>query len=556
MLSAVFLLLLVPCISRAPALEAPPSPAERTEVSVGGRISGKVDLSGRIRVTEDLLIPAGAALVLRPGTVLVFVKSESSKVDPEYFYGGTELVVRGRLLAEGAEFRFPGRTGGVVVDGGDAALSGCKVSGAEGGISVLHHGRVSARGSILVTDCRVGVALFPGRLPAWEGEGEVTLEGNAVGAVRFPGAPEIPGTFRPGKNEESDVISWTRDGAASAEGKGFPSPAPARGAVRIGDTFLDRDRTFSGDVIVDGVIRVAPGATLTVEPGSRVFFTYRDTDGDGIGENGIFLQGNLSARGTKEKPIGFYPFPPGGRGRWDAINFMVSETGENVLEHVEIVGGYRGLHAHFSRFSGKQVRIADCYRGIQFQESKVDLTGIEIVSSASALRCRDSDVRISGYRTRETVFGSNFLRSAVRIEAVDVDSPGWYGFRFRESRVEASDGAVRNALVGVSAQEGEVRADRFRTGSAGLAGFSWQDGDVTMTRCRASGSVLDGVSATGGKVAMAGGAISGFGRYAVKLGGPADVALRGVEVSDAKEKGASPIYDGRVAPGLGIVKVE
>jgi hypothetical protein len=186
----------------------------------------------------------------------------------------------------------------------------------------------------------------------------------------------------------------------------------------------------------------------------------------------------------------------------------------------------------------------------------VDLTGIEIVSSASALRCRDSDVRISGYRTRETVFGSNFLRSAVRIEAVDVDSPGWYGFRFRESRVEASDGAVRNALVGVSAQEGEVRADRFRTGSAGLAGFSWQDGDVTMTRCRASGSVLDGVSATGGKVAMAGGAISGFGRYAVKLGGPADVALRGVEVSDAKEKGASPIYDGRVAPGLGIVKVE
>jgi hypothetical protein len=96
---------------------------------------------------------------------------------------------------------------------------------------------------------------------------------------------------------------------------------------------------------VDGVIRVAPGATLTVEPGSRVFFTYRDTDGDGIGENGIFLQGNLSARGTKEKPIGFYPFPPGGRGRWDAINFMVSETGENVLEHVEIVGGYRSRTA-------------------------------------------------------------------------------------------------------------------------------------------------------------------------------------------------------------------
>ena len=75
-----------------------------------------------------------------------------------------------------------------------------------------------------------------------------------------------------------------------------------------------------------------------------------------------------------------------------------------------------------------------------------------------------------------------------------------------------------------------------------------------MSQCRSSGSLLDGVSATGGKVVLLGGSITGFARYAVKLGGPADVVLRGVDLGAGKKQ--DPIYDGRVAPGLGIVRVE
>ena len=46
------------------------------------------------------------------------------------------------------------------------------------------------------------------------------------------------------------------------------------------------------------------------------------------------------------------------------INFMVSESGENLLEHVEIAGAYRGLHAHFSKVAGQHLRISDCFRVI------------------------------------------------------------------------------------------------------------------------------------------------------------------------------------------------
>lgn len=544
---------LVPAGLRAATADMPPAAA----TEVGGRVSGEVRLSGEVRVTEDLFVPAGATLVIAPGTVLSFEKSESSKVDPEFLFGGTEVVVRGTLRASGAQFRFPDRSGGIVVAGGDAVLAEVAVTGAEVGISVLDGGRVTAGGSVRVSDCRVGVALFPAPLPPWTGDGEVALAKNGIGAVRFAGAAALPASFRPSGSEEADVLSWG-DGneEPTAEESLSSGVSPAPGALRLGDTFIDRDRALGGDVIVDGVIRVAPGATLAISPGARIFFTFRDTDGDGIGENGMFLQGNLSARGTREEPIVFRPLDGSGRGLWDSINFMASDSGENVLEHVAIEGAYRGLHAHFSRLGGADVRISRCVRGVQFQESEVRLARLSVEESQSALRCRDSDVVLERFRTRGTASGANFLRSRVELVSPEIAGPGLYGLRFRESRADVGGGAVRGALVGASVQEGTVRLSRFRAVSAGLAGFSALDGDVTMVGFESDGGILDALSATAGTVVLEGGSLSGFGRHAVKLAGPAKVTLRGTAVKGGARARRDPFHDGRVSPGLGIVKVE
>lgn len=521
-----------------------------------GKISGERRVAGRVRVTGDLLVLPGATLELLPGSELLFEKSESTKVDPEFFFGGMELVVRGALRADGAKLSFPDRTGGVVVDGGIAALKDTAISGAEAGLTLLHGGKAAVEGKVTVRDCRTGVALFPGAGTAWTGGGALTATGNVVGAVRFPGAPDLPQSFVAEGSEEADTIAW---GAKTAPASAVPPvpPAPAAGARRIGDTFLDADRTLDGDVVVDGILRVAPGVTLTILPGARLFFTFRDTDGDGIGENGIFLQGNLRARGTASHPIGFYPASGAGPGRWDSINFMASDRGENVLEHVEIAGAYRGLHAHFSRLAGRVVRIFGCHRGVQFQESEVTLTGLSVSASSSALRCRDSDVRIDGFRVEDTASGGNFFRSQVALRDVTSDRTGWYGFRFRESRVTWEGGDVARALVGVSVQEGTVRADAVRVSGAGLAGAAVLDGDVTITRCRFDGSFLDGLAATRGSVAVSGGEIRGFVRHAVKLSGPAEVTLRGVSFpAKGSGAGASLFLDGKTSPGLGLVRVE
>lgn len=556
--ASIILLVAAPVLlDPRPALAAAPgSPAREAETVVGGRISGEVRLSGRVRVTEDLFVPPGATLVVAPGTVLAFDKSESSKVDPEFLFGGTELVVRGTLRAAGAEFRFAGRSGGIVVSGGRADLTDIAVSGAEGGISVLDGGRVTAKGRLRVSDCRVGVALFAGPQPSWTGGGEVALEKNGIAVVRFAQAASVPETFRPKESEEADLVAWGEESASRGGGAPTPGAQPAPGALRLGDTFVDRDRTLAGDVVVDGVIRVAPDVTLTLAPGARIYFAFRDTDGDGIGENGMFLQGNLSARGTEENPIQFRPLGGSGRGLWDSINFMASDRGENVLAHVAIEGAYRGLHAHFSRLGGTDIRISRCVRGVQFQESEVHLAGLSVEESQSALRCRDSDVVLDGFRSRGTASGANFLRSRVALVSPDIEDPGWYGFRFRESRAEVTGGAVRRALVGASVQEGTARLDGLRAIAAGVAGFAALDGDVTMIRFVSEGGLLDALSATAGKVVLDGGSLSGFGRYAVKLGGPASVTLRGTAVAGRAGARQNPIYDGRVSPGLGIVTIE
>ncbi len=540
--------------SVAPAAGAPAAPVPET--SIGGKISGERRIAGRVRVGADLLVLPGATLEIAAGSELVFGKGESTKVDPEVFFGGTELVVRGTLRADRAIFSFPERTGGLVVDGGEVSLRDTSISGAEAGITVLGGGSLSVEGSVAVSDCRTGVALFPGNPVAWTGKGALTAKGNGVGVVRFPGAPPLPPGFRAQGSEEADAIAWDAAPGPS-DVPAVPSPSPSAGARRVGDLFLDADRTFEGDVIVDGIVRVAPGVTLTLLPGTRLFFTFRDTDGDGNGENGIFLQGNLRAKGTAARPIGFFPAGGGGRpGLWDSINFMASDRGENLLEHVEISGAYRGLHAHFSRLAGKAIRISRCNRGAQFQESEVALTGLAVSSSASALRCRDSDVRIDGFEVTDTVSGANFFRSKVSLRGVSADRAGWYGFRFRESRVAWADGTVSRSLVGFSVQEGDVRADALRVSGTGLTGVSVQDGDVTMTGCDLSESAVDGIGAVRGSLVVSGGSIRAFGRHAVKLSGPAAVTLRGVAVPPKGRAGTAPIFDGGSAPGLGVVRVE
>src|SRR5574340_386411 len=86
---------------------------------------------GEVRVIEDILVPEGVTLTIRPGTSIKVVSAESTKTDPEYMSPLTEVTIRGRLLVEGnekspvefsGEERKPGSWAGIVIDNGSVAM--------------------------------------------------------------------------------------------------------------------------------------------------------------------------------------------------------------------------------------------------------------------------------------------------------------------------------------------------------------------------------------------------------------------------------------------------
>lgn len=80
---------------------APAAPAMDSLPRVAGILTADLVLEGAVVLADDLLVPAGITLVLRPGTKVYVVPSESTKIDPEWLSAATELLVRGSLRSEG-----------------------------------------------------------------------------------------------------------------------------------------------------------------------------------------------------------------------------------------------------------------------------------------------------------------------------------------------------------------------------------------------------------------------------------------------------------------------
>jgi hypothetical protein len=77
---------------------APPAEVE-------GTVKKDAVLSGEVLAVGDVLVPEGVTLKIAPGTRVMFVSSESSKIEPAFISMQTELMVRGRLLVEGEKGR-------------------------------------------------------------------------------------------------------------------------------------------------------------------------------------------------------------------------------------------------------------------------------------------------------------------------------------------------------------------------------------------------------------------------------------------------------------------
>ncbi len=134
-----------------------------------------------------------------------------------------------------------------------------------------------------------------------------------------------------------------------------------------GDTVVDRDTFWKGNIVIDEMVVVKRGVTLTIEPGTIISFNKRDRDKNGIGDSGIMVEGRIVARGTKDKKIIFTSASEKPEPRdWSYI--MVLTAGpDNIFEYCEVHYAFTGLQIQYSN-----TKITDCffnknYEGLRFK---------------------------------------------------------------------------------------------------------------------------------------------------------------------------------------------
>lgn len=391
---------------------------------------------GEVKVSEDILVPKGITLTIKPGTTVRVAVAESTKTDPEYISPLTEITIRGALKVEGtrkAPVEFIGednRTGnwaGIIIDRGKADMNFFRIKNAETAIYSLD-GNLQMNGAIL-QDNRYGLVLQGIKSDTVQENSLIT--GNDYGVFTLQGARLA--------TKSSKLVGNRKKDSYSATAKERPSPAGFTAPRELPVSRRYRDEAFRGDMVwqgrieVAGTIRVPQGSRLVIMPGTIVEFVKKDTNGDGIGENGIMVQGRLIAKGTKEEPIVFRSAEKEkSMGDWDSINIMDSAVGQNLIEHCRIENAYRGLHFHFSNVAVHNSVISDNYRGIQFQESLVDMKGNYLYGNKSGVQGRDSDLTFSDNTLQNNYVGANFYRTTITASGNRITGNWKEGLRIRE----------------------------------------------------------------------------------------------------------------------------
>jgi hypothetical protein len=407
---------------------------------------------GDITVSEDILVPAGVTLTVAAGTHVTISVAESTKTDPEYLSPLTEITVRGNMKVEGSsnstvEFsaaaRKPGSWAGVIIDGGTAVINFCRISDADTAIHLLG-GALSLKGANL-TGNRYGLVAQGNAAHAQLADSRITA--NDYGLFVLSGA-EVTRDHTPvDGNSKKDL--YERPAAAIPVTKAYTArDLPL--AREYGDAALPGETIWQGRIRVNGLIRIPEGSRLVILPGTIVEFSRKDTNGDGIGENGLLIQGRLLAKGTAEAPIFFRSAEKKpGIGDWDSINIMNSDGSQNLIEYCQIEDAYRAAHFHFSNLSINNTVFRNNYRGIQFQESAVEIRNSWLYNNRSGVQGRDSTVVFSGNQISNNYDGANFFRVHLTALGNRFYRNRKEGLRLRESTAAMTENLVEGNRFGM-----------------------------------------------------------------------------------------------------------
>ncbi len=324
-----------------------------------------------------------------------------------------------------------------------------------------------------------------------------------------------------------------------------------------GENSLFQDTVWEGEVLIDGILTVAPGVTLEIRPGTTVRFTPFDSNGDGIGEHEIFIQGTLRALGSADAPIRFTSAAPNpAPGDWGALNMMASEE-DNQLEHCIVEYGYRGFHAHFASAAVRSSQFRRNVRGAQFQESTVDIRDTRVVDNLNGMQFRNSEVNLERLVVARNYWGMRCVYSEVVMTGCRFEENLVNGVSLRDSSLEAIGNRIAGNRKGLYLQRstGTIRGNDLSENSE--HGIFLEESDVQVGGNRIAGNGRAGIRWIDSKGALSGNLLLHNGVYALINDGVTPLAAAGNWWGAASgQELRQMVRDGRQRPGMGIVEIE
>lgn len=304
-------------------------------------------------------------------------------------------------------------------------------------------------------------------------------------------------------------------------------PAEAAAAVYQGESTLFTDTVWSGEVLIDGILTVAPGVVLEIRPGTVVRFTRMDSNQDGIGEHELFIQGRILAQGTAEQPVLFTsaeaaPVP----GDWGALNMMASEEA-NLFSHCQIEYAYRGFHAHFAAAKLQHCLLRFNQRGVQFQESEVEILDSRIIDNLNGLQFRNSTVNLVRLQVQGNYWGLRGVYSEIRLEDSTIAENLVNGANFRDSTLEFRGNRVAGNRKGLYLQrsQGRVEGNLFTDNSE--HGIFLEDSQADVVGNLVTGNGRAGVKVVNSQGLFQGNRLEQNGEYALVNDGQGAVTAQG-----------------------------
>lgn len=517
-------------------------------------------VSGKVTIAEDLLVPEGVTLTFLPGTQVTVIPSEGTRTDPQFVTTETEIVVRGSLSMDGTtigtQTRIKGSWGGIIATtpGASVTISDSRVADAQYGLMMLG-GTAQVTGSTFKNN-EVGIAAALG---AWVGLADNTYDSNNMATAAWHTANPLSSptdTFVNNKDDALALAVQPVDIVTREILPVVPDPPPVTREY-LGEVALTEDTTWSGTVVIDGQVAVMPEATLTIEPGTRVLFSFRDTNSDGLGESWIIVQGTIQVLGEEDEWVLFDAQEgSAGPGAWDSLSIIASDSTDNLVRYAVFRHGVKAFHAHFSKARLDHVIFEDNLRGIQFQESEgTEIDWAILRRNQSGARFRNSVVSLSNIVVADNVSGINFLRSTVKASDLVISGSFVESLVSRESDTEL----VRTAITG------NVRGPRFKGEGEQITihesviagnlteGLSFNNVKGSVRESSLSGNGFTGLSVSDAEVTAYSNRIAGNGRFEVDNNGSTVVDARGNDWGSGSVPDPELIHDGKDEDGIGPV---